>query len=131
MRWAYLGGLMVILATLVSDIWLPINYRVIANTALVAIAALTTAFVLLYGLRSNWRRNRIGRTLFAKSVVLPFVLWQSVLSVWWDMDYPFRQQIRFTIFVLGAIAYATMLVSLWREQQRDRRGESAEQFPPV
>lgn len=120
MRCAYVGGILVIIATMVSDLWLPIDYRVAANISLIYVASLTTVFVLLYGIRSNWRSNRIGKTLFAKSVVLPLVLWQIVVSVWWDIDYPFRHQIRFVIYVLGAVAYVTMLVSLWREQQHDR-----------
>jgi hypothetical protein len=49
------------------------------------------------------------------------VLDQIALSLWWDLDYPFRQQIRFAIYTLGAVAYLPMLVSLLREQSRDRR----------
>lgn len=120
MRWAYIGGTLLIAATFIADIWLPIDYRVAANVSLIYMGALTTIFVLLYGFRSNWRANKVGRTLFAKSVVLPFVLWQIVLATWWDTDFPYRQQIRFIIYSLGAIAYVTMTVLLWREQQRDR-----------
>ena len=120
MRWAYISGIAIIALTFTADIWLPIDYRIAANVSLIYVASFTTFFVLLYGIRSNWRSNPIGRTLFAKSVVLPFVLWQIVLSVWWDTDFPYRQQIRFAIYSLGAVAYATMLVMLWREQKRDR-----------
>lgn len=120
MRWAYLAGIVVIAATFIADTWLPVDYQLGADLSLIAVAALTTIFVFLYGVRSNWRGNRIGKTLFAKSIVLPFVLWQIVLSVWWDADYPFRNQIRFMIYLLGAVAYITMLVTLWKEQQRDR-----------
>lgn len=125
MRGAYLGGIALIVATMISDVWLSIDYRIAANVALVLVAILTTMFALLYGFRSNWRANRIGRTLLAKSVVLPFVLWQIVLTVWWDTNFPFRQQIRFTIYGLGAVAFATMVVSLVREQRRDREEDSA------
>lgn len=125
MRGAYLGGIALIVATMISDVWLSIDYRIAANVALILVAILTTMFALLYGFRSNWRANRIGRTLLAKSVVLPFVLWQIVLTVWWDTNFPFRQQIRFTIYGLGAVAFATMVVSLVREQRRDREEDSA------
>lgn len=128
MRWAYVGGIAMIAATIISDMWLSIDYRIAANVSLVFVAILTTVFALLYGFRSNWRANRIGRTLLAKSVVLPLVLWQIVLSVWWDANFPFRQQIRFIIYGLGAVAFATMVVSLVREQQRDR--EEDRQGPP-
>ncbi|MGQ9348971.1 putative phage holin [Mycolicibacterium gilvum] len=108
------------MATFIADIWAPIDYRVAANVSLIYVAALTTIFVLLYGIRSNWRANQVGRTLFAKSVVLPFVLWQIVLATWWDTDFPYRQQVQFIIYSLGAVAYVTMTVLLWREQQSDR-----------
>ena len=71
MRWAYVGGIALLGCTFVADIWLPVDYRVAANVSLIYVAALTTIFILLYGLRSNWRANHIGRTLFAKSIVLP------------------------------------------------------------
>jgi len=125
MRWAYVGGIALLGCTFVADIWLPVDYRVAANVSLIYMAALTTIFILLYGLRSNWRANHIGRTLFAKSVVLPFVLWYNVLATWWDTDFPFRQQIRFAIYSLGAVAYLTMVVMLWREQNADREKPDA------
>jgi len=121
MRWAYVAGAAVIAATFIADLYFSINYRIAANVSLVFIAAFTTFFAALYGVRSNWQGNRIGRIFFAKSVVLPLVLWQIVLSVWWDTEYPFRQQIRFVIYTLGGVAFITMIVSLWNEQRRDRR----------
>lgn len=120
MRWAYAAGVMVVVATFISDIWFPVDYRIAANVSLIYIAVLTAVFAVRYAFWSNWRANHIGRTLFAKSVVLPFVLWQIVIATWWDSDYPFRQQIRFVIYTLGAVAYITMVVMLWREQRRDR-----------
>ena len=120
MRWAYIGGILLIAATFIADIWAPVDYRVAANVSLIYVAVLTTVFVVRYGVWSNWRANHIGRTLLAKSIVLPVVLWQIVLSVWWDTEFPFRQQIRFVIYSLGAVAYATMVVMLWREQNQDR-----------
>ena len=121
MRWVYLAGLLTILGIFVSDVWFTIDYRLGANISLVLAATFVTAFTLLYGVRSLWRSNRIGKIFFTKSVVLAAVLWQIVLASWWDTDYPWRQQIRYVIYTLGAIVYIPMMVSLWREQQRDRR----------
>jgi hypothetical protein len=126
MRWVYAVGLAGIAVTFLVDGWLDIDYRIAANVSLVYIATLTTAFVLLYGLRSNWRANHIGRIFFAKAVVLPMVLWQIVASVWGDTEYPFRQQIRFLIYSLGALAYLAMVASLWHEQRGDRRRRARE-----
>lgn len=121
MRWVYLAGLFTIIGIFVSDVWFTIDYRLGANISLVIAAALVSAFTVLYGLRSLWRSNRIWKIFFTKSVVLAAVLWQIVLASWWDTDYPWRQQIRYVIYTLGAIVYIPMLWSLWREQQRDRK----------
>lgn len=121
MRWAYLAAVAGIVATVVADIWFDIDFRLAANVSLIYVAVFTTTFAVLYGFRSRWWSNRIGRIFLVNSVVLPLVIAQIVLSTWWDADYPGRQQIRFVIYSLGAVVYVPMLVSLWREQQRDRR----------
>ena len=121
MRWVYAAGAAVIATVMVADIWLPVDYRLAANISLICAAVLTTTFAFLYGLRSNWRANMVGKIWMAKSVILPVMLWQIVISTWWDTDYPFRQPIRYVIYTLGALAFITMLIALWREQQRDRR----------
>ena len=124
MRWAYraaVAGVVGIVATLVAGIWWTIDYRVAANVSLVYMVALTTVFAGLYLARSKWWTNRIGRIYLVKSLVLALVLAQIVAAVWWDTDYPFRQHIRFVIYSLGAVVYVPMIVSLLREQRRDRR----------
>lgn len=121
MMWLYIGGAAAIAATFLADLWLNIDYRFAANISLIYVASLTTIFHLLYALRSNWKANRVGKIFFVKTVFLPVMLWQIVLSTWWDTDYPFRQQIRFAIYSLMVIAYLAMVVALWSEQRADRR----------
>lgn len=123
MSWVYWGGALFIVLTFVADVWAGVDYRVAANIALLSLALFVSTFTSLYWWRSNWRINRVGRVFLIKGVAFSVVLWQAVLSVWWDADYPFHQQLRFLIYSLGAIAYAAMLVTLWTEQQRDRKGE--------
>lgn len=120
MRWVYAAGVATIAGVFVSDVWFSIDYRLGANLSLIFEAVLVTTFTVLYAARSLWRSNRIGKIFFTKSVVLAAVLWQIVASQWWDDDYPLRQQIRYIIYTLGALVYIPMLISLWREQQRDR-----------
>ncbi|OBK00053.1 hypothetical protein A5746_20940 [Mycolicibacterium conceptionense] len=121
MRWIYAIGAASVAATIISDIWFDVDYAINANIALLCIAVLTVVFAGLYASRSRWWANRIGKIYLAKSLILALVLVQAVVSVWWQDDYPGRQIIRFVIYSLGAVAYVSMLVSLWREQQRDRR----------
>lgn len=121
--WLTIGSITtVVLGTLVSDIWFGVDYRIAANVSLIAAAVFINAFTLLYGLRSYWRKNRIGGIFLVKCGGLSLFLNQAVLSTWWDDDYPYRQQIRFAIYAGMSIVYVPMLISLWREQQRDRAG---------
>lgn len=124
MRWIYVAGAAGVAATIVADIWVDVRYGLAANVALLCIGVLAVAFAALYGCRSRWWTNRIGKIYLAKSLILALVLVQAVVSVWWQDDYPGRQIIRFIIYSLGAVVYVPMLVSLWREQQRDRRGRA-------
>lgn len=99
-----------------------LSLRTLANTSLTAMAVLVTAFTVLYATRSNWRANHIGHLFLVKSTLLSLVLCQVSLSVWTGSSYPGRDQIRLAIYAGGALAFVGMLVSLWREQQRDRKG---------
>lgn len=121
MRWLYFLGLFGITGTIVSDIWCDIDYEIAANVSLIYIAALSAVFAVRYAGWSKWWTNRIGKVYLAKSAILALVLTQAVLSVWWQDDYPGRQIIRFIIYSLGAVVYVPMLVTLWREQRRDRQ----------
>lgn len=122
MRWVYVAGAAGVAATILSDVWVDVHYGTAADVALLCIGVLAVAFAALYGCRSRWWTNRIGKVYLAKSLILALVLVQAVVSVWWQDDYPGRQIIRFIIYSLGAVVYVPMLASLWREQQRDRKG---------
>lgn len=94
--------------------------NIAADIALTAMAFLVLVFTLLYGFRSAWKTNRIGKIFLVKSSFLSLVLIQVCVSVWTSSYYPFRDEIRLTIYGLGALSFAVMIKSLWREQQRDR-----------
>lgn len=123
MRWLYLAGIVAIVGTFVADVWLTIDYELDANISLIYLAVLVTIFTVLYGFRSNWRANRVGKVFLIKSVFLALVLLQIVVATWWDTDYPLRQQIRFILYTAGAWTYASMVVQLWQQQRRDRRDD--------
>lgn len=121
LRGTVLLAVLVVIGTLLSDVWLDIDYRVAANVSLAAAAVFVNAFTVLYASRSRWKAYRIGAIYLVKCVGLSLFLTQATVSVWWDDGYPYRQQIRFAIYATMAIVYVPMLISLWREQQRDRR----------
>lgn len=122
----YLAGAGLVAATFIADAWLHVDYRVAANTSLALLAGLVTVFTVLYGWRSTWRANLIGKVFLAKGIAFSMVLWQMVVAVWVDADYPGRQHLRFIIYSLGAIAYAAMVATLWAEQQSDRKAHERE-----
>lgn len=125
MRGIYAGGAAVIVTTfLVDALGAEVDYWRAAAWSLTFGAVFVTIFTVLYLFRSNWRSNRIGRIFLAKSVLLSAALWQIVATTWIGQDYPFRNEIRFTIYAVLALAYASMDVALIREQNHDRRDES-------
>lgn len=110
-----------LVGALVADMWIDPDYKRLGDIALVGAALLMAAFSALYVTRSKWWTNRIGKVYAVKSVVFAAVLTQGAVAVWWPGgDYPGRYQIRFVIFALGVVAAIPMIVSLLREQRRDR-----------
>ncbi|MBU8831490.1 putative phage holin [Mycolicibacterium goodii] len=121
MRWVYLVAVAGIAATLAAGFWYAVDYELAANVSLIYVAVLSTVFAFLYGFRSRWWINRIGKVYLVQSALFSLVLIQVVVATWWDSDYPFRQQIRFVIYSLGAVALMPMILTLRAEQARGRR----------
>lgn len=120
-----------IVGTVASDYWFEINYRTAANVALLIMATLVVFFSLLYIFRSRWKTNEIGLIYAVKCGALSLVLVQATVASWWDLEYPFRHQIRFMIYAIGALVYLPMLISLVRHQQRDRDDEDDDGEPTL
>lgn len=121
MRWFYILGVASMVATLFADRWIDVDYRLSANISLAALAVMMTVFTVLFAARSRWRASQVGRVFLIKCVFFCLVLAQISVTVWWGEHYPWRDQIRYAIYTLGAIAYLPMLWTLWREQRRDSR----------
>lgn len=124
-------GVGIIAVTFLADVWLVVDYWRAAAWSLTLGAVFITVFTGLYGVRSNWRANRIGKIFFAKSVLLTVTMWQIVATTWVGQDYPYRNQVRFVIYAVFALAYITMDVALWREQSRDREVARRDLLPPL
>jgi hypothetical protein len=120
LAWVNIMVVVAIVITVVSDAWFDPDYRTLANLSLLTMAGLVVSFTMLYILRSRWSSNKIGLIYAVKCGALSMVLVQATVASWWDLEYPFRQQIRFAIYTIGALVYIPMLVSLVREQERDR-----------
>lgn len=130
LAWVNIMVIAGIVGTVLSDVWFDIDYRFAANIALGIMALLVVSFTLLYVLRSHWQSNRIGLIYAVKCGALSMVLVQATVASWWNLDYPGRQQIRFMIYAVGALVYIPMIVSLVRQQQRDRGEPDELVLPP-
>lgn len=119
--WVYAIAAVAVVGTIAADVWVDWDYRLLANVALLVMAALVTTFAVVYGTRSAWWTNRIGKIYLVKSLLLALVLDQIVLAIWWDEDFPGCQHVRFAIYAMGAAVMVPMLVSLLLEQRSDRR----------
>lgn len=126
-KWFIAGGVITIIATLVADIFLPIDMRVAANVSLVYMAIATTAFAVGYAVRSNWSNSWIGPVYLGYKATMALVLWQIVIAVWASNDWPGRQHTRFVIYSLGVIAAVVWAATL-REAQRIKTLEA--ELPP-
>lgn len=121
MIWLYLFGGLAVVATVLADLWTDsIDYRLAANISLIYVAASVSVFTLLYGFRSAWRNNRVGRVFLTKSVIFSVFLTEVTVAAWWDVDYPGRQHVRYVLYTLAAITYVAMVVVLLQEQRRKR-----------
>lgn len=100
--------------------------RQAGDYTLFALAIVVCIFTVLYFARSWYRKkkNRIGNIYLAKSIFLSMVLIQVSASVIYRSDYWNRDYIRIIVYGVGVIAYVVMVVSLIREQNRDRREAS-------
>lgn len=113
-----LAGIILVLA---ADIWWfdSDDYRVAANLSLVYLTVFTAVFTVRYAGWSDWRASRIGPTYLMFKLVMTLVLTQIVASTWWDLNYPYRHQIRFVIYSVGAVFAIPMIAALVREQEPD------------
>ena len=121
MRWFIGLALAGVVAVLLGDLWWfdESDFQRAANLSLIYLAILTTIFTIRYAGWSQWYVNRIGRSYLTFKVVMSMVLIQIVVAVWWDPEFTGRQQLRFVIYSLGAIAAIPMLRALIREQRAD------------
>ena len=121
MKWFIGLALAGVAAVLLGDLWWfdEADFQRAANMSLIYLAVLTMIFTIRYAGWSQWYVNRIGRSYLTFKVVMSMVLIQIVVATWWDPDFPYRQQIRFVIYSLGAIAAIPMLRALIREQRAD------------
>ncbi|MCV7208767.1 hypothetical protein [Mycolicibacterium canariasense] len=112
---------------LFSDIWWldPNHFRIAANVVLVIVALLTTIFTVRYAFWSRWWTSEVGPPYLAMKTMWSLLLWQISLATWWDPDFPGRQELRFAIYSLSALAAVAMIAALVHQQTVRRRDKES------
>lgn len=123
----YLLGGLTMMAAVIAGLWIDIDYLLAARISMTVLTAAVISFTLLYGWRSAWCANRVGKAFFAKSVIFSIMLIEMTLAGWWDAYYPERSLVRYIIYTSSAIAYIGMLIALIQEQSRTKRLDDDEQ----
>ena len=88
---------------------------------------LATVYVVLYGTRSRWTQNRVGRTHFFQSSTIAVFLIQISITLLTESSYVGRDIVRPIAYGAGAVGYFALIIMLLIMQQRDRRGGELEE----
>lgn len=95
----------------------------VSKWLVVATAIPQSVFVILYGTRSPWWRDTLGRALFVKSTGLAFSL-DLVALFYWLGNYAWRPYVTLAGFSLITVGVWWQLIVFWRIRFRPGRPAS-------
>lgn len=122
LEWAVPLSLLAWLAVVVLNRVFPdVSDKTWGNVSLFLVSTQLLVFTLLYGLRSHWNINPVGRMFLWHSTIMSLLMFQVSVSTWTDASYPGREYIRPIVYALGILSYAAMTWTLVRQQQKDRQ----------
>lgn len=90
--------------------------RTWGNLSLWVMTGQLVVFSTLYGLRSNWHLNEVGRMFLWHTTISSGVMFQVAMSAATASDYPYREYVRPVVYALGMCSWAAMTVMLMRYQ---------------
>lgn len=89
----------------------------LANAFLMAIAVFCWMFVVLYGLRSQWRVTAPGRGVMRLMACMALLCTQGMATILSDYSYPGREIIRPVLMLGITLAVLDLLLTLIRIQR--------------
>jgi hypothetical protein len=95
--------------------------RDVGDWLLIVLTLAWWVFTLIYGFRSRWWSNEVGRVLFPEKLLMCLVLSQVSWSTWTESGYPGRDPVRIVLYGLGALSLMWMTVVLVSIQRRERK----------
>lgn len=101
-----------------------------ANWMLLVITVGYWIFAIVYGTLFKWYNNEVGRVQLPSKVLMACILTQVTASAFNQSDYAYRNEIRFALYLLGAIIVIVVnfviLRMAWRKystKRKIKRGE--------
>lgn len=127
-RWLTVTRRIVAVVGTVAVVWLlgikDLPENLLGNIMTPGIAVLAWVFVILYGVRSNWKATQPGRALMYAMSSLAVYSSQVTVSVWTDSSYPFRSEIRALLYwVLVGTLMNLIVVLLLSQRKEDGKGD--------
>ena len=127
-RWLTVTRRIVAVVGTVAVVWLlgikDLPENLLGNIMTPGIAVLAWVFVILYGVRSNWKATQPGRSLMYAMSSLAVYSSQVTVSVWTDSSYPFRSEIRALLYwVLVGTLMNLIVVLLLSQRKEDGKGD--------
>lgn len=95
--------------------------REIGDWFLVALTVAMIVFTIIYGLRSKWWSNEVGRVFLPEKVLMCLVLFQVSLSAVTRSTYPYRDEARLLLYGLGFLSLVWMIGLLLKIQGREHK----------
>lgn len=92
--------------------------NLLGNIMVGGIAVLSWLFVILYGVRSDWRSTQPGRAIMYAMASLALFTSQVTVTVWMT-DYPFRSEVRGVLYTFLALMLLNLVVTLLLSQRKE------------
>jgi ABC-type Fe3+ transport system permease subunit len=92
----------------------------VGNAILALVASLSWVFVVVYGVRSQWRATSSGRAVMVLVTCIGAICTQGAAAIFTDYSYPGREIIRPLLLLGVAVAVLDLLITLVRIQRVER-----------
>ncbi|MCM6778020.1 hypothetical protein NDR87_31005 [Nocardia sp. CDC159] len=114
--------IVLVIATLLSIAILAVvrDYNTAANIFLGVLAVKCWVFVLLYGIRSDWRATAPGRAIMRLVLCIGLICTQGTVTILTNATYPGRPMVRVILLAGVALAVLDLLVTLVSSQNDER-----------
>lgn len=111
-------------------IWKVIDW--IGNLSFLASTIVSWAFVILYGIRSNWRATETGRVLMWFIVTIGAILGSAIVFglTFEESDHPIRLITRSVGYLVLCTVLIRLFIILWKSQSERKESDDSSTSRP-